>query len=171
MFNWIEDKFKAVLGIISKIKGFASKVSNIGSNALNRVKNGASSAWSSTKNFFGFGSDKKEDKLKSKVLKPANNLNYSNIATVLKTTNIKEMTIPAVEIQSPSSISESFLNSQNSVSNNSLNKTQSTVTNNFNITITSTDGIIDEEALKEQFIRIQKAVRYDEMCEQYEDIA
>ncbi len=172
LFSWIENKFKAVMGIISKVKGFASKVSNIGSNALNGVKNGASNAWSSTKNFFGFGSDKKEDKLKSKVLKPANNLNYTNVATTLKTSSLKEMKIPQiVPIESPSSISENFLNSQNSVLNNNSNDTQSTVTNNFNITITSTDGIIDEEALKEQFIRIQNAVRHDNMEMDMRDIA
>ena len=52
------------------------------------------------------------------------------------------------------------------------NSNQKVVTHNndFTINITSTDGIIDEEALKEQFIRIRRAVEHDDMDTQFKDV-
>ena len=187
LFSWIESKFNAVMGIVNKVKGIASNVSNLGSTALNGVKNGASNAWSSTKNFFGFANEKKENLNTPAMLKPANNIRYKSLMTTnnssinsLSSTNsistltipTKEMKIPTLPIESVSAITSSQINETKSFMQNSTNNVQKMVTNNneFTFNVTSTDGIIDEEAFKSQFIKIMREVEHDNQELQMQDV-
>ena len=187
LFSWIENKFNAVMGIVNKVKGIASNVSNLGSTALNGVKNGASNAWSSTKNFFGFANEKKEKLKTPTMLKPVNNINYkslmstnnSSISSLSSTNSIstlniptKEMNIPTIPIESVSDVTANQINDTKSFMQNSTNNAQKMVTNNneFTFNVTSTDGIIDEEAFKSQFIKIMREVEHDNQELQMQDV-
>jgi len=175
LFNWIQAKFQAVIGIVNKVKGIASNVSNIGSNALNGVKNGASNIWSNTKNFFGFANEKKESFSTPTMLKPANNINYKTLmnTSTLQDLPIKEMKIPTIPIESVSDITSSQINETKSFMQNHSSSEQKTVTNNndFTININAPDGIADMEELKEQFINIRREVEHDFMERNYQDNA
>jgi len=171
LFNWIESKFKAVMGIVDKVKGLASKVTNFGSTAVNSVKNGASSMWSSTKNFFGFGDDKKEA-LKSGVIQPANNISYHPLEKKV----VPIQTIPVLPIESVSETTNNaitqtkeFMMSSQTTQNNG----QRVITNNneFTININAPQGIADMEELKMQFIKVRKEVEEEERDLQMRDHA
>ena len=186
LFNWIESKFKAVMGIVSKVKGLASKVSNLGSTALNGVKSGVSNAWSSTKNFFGFANEKKEKLNTPTMLKPVNNINYkslmstnkSSISSLSSTNSIstlniptKEMSIPTIPIESVSDITSNQIDSTKSfMQNSSSNQKTVTETNHYTINVSSTDGVLDEQDLMEQFVRIRDKVKHDEQGLQLQDV-
>lgn len=165
-FAWIDKKFKAILGVVDKVKNISGAVTNT-------VKDKASNLWSGTKSFFGFGDDKKEKPQleKPKLLKtlPVNNVDYKS---TLKTSSLKEVEVLKLPLESVSDINASAItNHQTQLQNSHSNSKNVTQNINNQITITATDGKIDEEEFKRQLIKVQREVAHDELDVNMRDVS
>lgn len=194
LFSWIENKFNAVMGIVNKVKSIASNVSNLGSTALNGVKNGASNAWSSTKNYFGFGESKSQTLKPVKSINspwsvdyksPVNNPTYKKVSGGIEPLStpqaMNDFSIPTLKLQTLDEATaeaeetgrQKMIRNAQAVAevNAQVNpNSQKTITNHFNISVTSTDGVIDEDALMAQFVRIRNKVEHEEQDLQFSDV-
>jgi aspartyl-tRNA synthetase len=134
------------------------------------ISDGASSAWSSTKNFFGYGDDKKDTKIKSEIPKvgtPVNNINF-------KSSSLQEKKIPIIPIESVSAVTNSAITEtksfmQNNTHTNNTQGVTQTVTNH--VTIHAHDGKIDEDDLYEKLGRVNRRMAHDEQDLQHKDVS
>jgi len=173
LFNWIEAKFRAVMGVVDKVKNIASTVTNVGSNVVNGAKDKASSLWSGTKSFFGFGDEKKEKTQLDKptVLKnlPINNVGYKTKLT--GSSSLQEIKNPILPLESVSGLTSNQLTQTKNQLQNNNNQKQVTQTITNQITVHASDGKIDYEDLKHKFKKVQKEVANDEQNLQFRDVS
>jgi len=161
-FDWISSKFKAVFGLIDKAKSVVNA-------PIETIKSGASKLWSGTKNFFGFGDDKKEP-IKSKIPKagvPVNNVDF-------KPSSLKETQIAQVPLESVSDVTAGAINETKSFMQNNTNTSSSTGVNQTitnHITVHAVDGKIDEDDLYEKLARVNKRIAEDEQDLQLQDVS
>ncbi len=167
-FNWIDAKFQAVMGVVNKVKGLASSVTDMGSNA-----------WNGTKDFLGFGDDKPKklapvkakDSLwavKPKAITPINNIDYKK--TMQGVPPLKE--IPIVPLESPSEITSNYINETKTQMQNNSNTqgVNQNITNQITVH-TGAGGQIDYEDLKEKLAKAQKELAHDEQDLQMQDVS
>ena len=152
----------SVLDMVSMVIEGYTKIAQLASVAGSTVADGASSAWSGTKSFFGFGDDKKASI-------PANNLDYKK--DLLKTSSLKEMSIPKIPLESVSNVTAKQINeTKTQMQNSSSNKAvQQTIHNQ--ITVTTTDGIFNEDDFKNQVAKALKENAHDEQDMQMQDVS
>jgi len=160
----------SVLDMVSMVIEGYTKVANLAMSTGSSISDGASSAWSSTKNFFGFGDDKKDTKIKSEIPKvgtPVNNINF-------KSSSLQEKKIPIIPIESVSAVTNSAITEtksfmQNNTHTNNTQGVTQTVTNH--VTIHAHDGKIDEDDLYEKLGRVNRRMAHDEQDLQYKDVS
>ena len=177
LFEWIENKFKAVMGVVNKVKSVVSSVKNVGTSVVNGVKDTASNMWSGTKNFFGFGETKKEVKpllhnpLMLKTTTAVNNIGYKTVLP--KTSSLKEVQLQTLPIESVSEVTANQINETKTLMQNNNSNSNKAVTQNINnnITVQANDGKIDEDDLYEKLARVNKRIADDEQDRDMQDVS
>jgi len=160
-FDWISAKFKAIFGLVDKAKSFIT-------GPIDAVKDKASSMWSGTKSFFGFGDDKKEP-IKSKIPKagvPVNNVDF-------KGSSLKETQIPTVPIESVSDVTTGAITQTKEFMQNNTNTTQGVnqnITNHITVHANS-GGQVDYEDLKQKISRANKELAMEDQEMQLQDVS
>ena len=126
-----------------------------------------------TKNITDVKTIKQENMLdKPKILKTepiVNNINFRK--KLPKTSFLKELEIPTVQLESVSDVTNTQLNqTKNQLQNNTNQKhIAQTITNQ--ITVYSSDGKVDYEDLKEKLRRANKELAHDELDLQMQDVS
>jgi len=179
-FSWIESKFKAILGLVDKVRNIASSVKNVGSTVVNGVKDKASSVWSGTKNFFGFNESKKpqpaiNNVAFTKVSKHTpleSTKTVENVVATQEIFSLKEIPLQTLPIESVSDVTANQISETKTLMQNNSNSNKvvtQTITNQ--ITIHSPDGSVDEDELYEKMVRINRRIADDENDMQMQDVS
>lgn len=185
LFDWIESRFSAVMGVVDKVKNIASSVTGLFGfedkpkilKAEPFVANNVSfkkvSGVETTKNIADVKTIKQENMLdKPKILKTepiVNNINFRK--ELPKTSFLKELEIPTVQLESVSDVTNTQLNQTKNQLQNNTNQKQIAQTITNQITVYSSDGKVDYEDLKEKLRRANKELAHDELDLQMQDVS
>ena len=139
----------SVLDMVSMVIEGYTKVARLASSAGGAIADGASSAWSGTKSFFGFGDDKKANT-------PVNNLNYK---------------VPTLPIESVSAVTANQITEQKELLQNNSNKSVAqTITNQITVHAPA-GGQVDYDDLKDKLVQAQREIAHEEQDTQMQDVS
>src|SRR3989339_710546 len=185
LFDWIDSRFSAVMGVVEKVKNIASSVTGLfgfedkpkilkaePSVANNVNFNKKVSGVETTKSIADVKTIKQENMLdKPKILKTESIVNNISFRKELpKTSFLKELEIPTVPLESVSDVTNTQLNQTKNQLQNNTNQKQIAQTITNQITVYASDGKVDYEDLKEKLRRANKELAHDEQDLQFADV-